>query len=380
MGRGNTTPHSSILLIRKRIYYGICCHRQLAVRWDLRSGRAAPLKWLDRFPAVAARGTKAAAVRCGGRSARRFILVRDGRVRRAASARLALSGFRGRGRVSGPDRPPKAMACPTWISAIGDMISPLIEFRNVSVRRGERLALDGVTLCIAQGENVAILGPNGSGKSTLIKAIAREVYPLVTREGSEVRVLGEDCWNLFELRSRLGLVSNDWTELCHRDYSGFEMVLSGFFGSVGVWPYHTVTPAMARKAREVMELLEIPHLAGRATNEVSSGEARRILIARALVHDPAALILDEPSSSLDLRACYELREILRKLAASGIAIVMVTHHLNDIIPEMRRVILIREGRVHYDGAAEGALTSEALSALFGIPVEVVEREGRRSAL
>jgi iron complex transport system ATP-binding protein len=130
----------------------------------------------------------------------------------------------------------------------------------------------------------------------------------------------------------------------------------------------------------VMELLEIAHLAERATNEVSSGEARRILIARSLVHHPAALILDEPSSSLDLRACYELREILRKLAAAGIGVVMVTHHLNDIIPEMRRVITIREGRIAYDGPAEGALTSEALSALFGIPVEVVEREGRRGVV
>ena len=112
------------------------------------------------------------------------------------------------------------------------------------------------------------------------------------------------------------MVSNDWMQMCTRDYSGFEIVLSGFFGSVGIWPYHTVTPEMERKAREVMELLEIPHLAERATNEMSSGEARRILIARALVHDPQALILDEPTTSLDLRATRELREILRKLAAA----------------------------------------------------------------
>ncbi len=260
------------------------------------------------------------------------------------------------------------------------VVSPLIEFRNVTVRRGERDALDGVTVSIAQGENVAILGPNGSGKSTLIKAIARELYPLVKAEPSYVRILGEDTWNLFELRNKLGLVSNDWMEMCTRDYSGFEIVLSGFFGSVGIWPYHHVTLEMERKAREVMELLEIPHLAERPTNEVSSGEARRILIARALVHDPAALILDEPSSSLDLRSVYELREILRKLTAAGIGIVMVTHHLTDIIPEMRRVILIREGRIYYDGPAEGALNSAALSELFGIPVDVVERDGRRGVV
>jgi iron complex transport system ATP-binding protein len=258
-------------------------------------------------------------------------------------------------------------------------LPPLIEFRNVTVRRGPRNALEGVTLSIQQGENVAILGPNGSGKSTLVKAIARDVYPMLSDEGY-VRILGQDCWDLFELRNRLGLVSNDWMEMCTRDFSGFEIVLSGFFGSVGIWPYHVVTPEMERKARDVMELLEIPHLAERAVDEVSSGEARRILIGRALVHDPAALILDEPGTSLDLRAAWELRAILRKLAAAGIGIVMVTHHLPDLIPEMRRTILLRGGRVVYDGPSERALSAGALSELFGIPLEVVERDGRRCVL
>jgi iron complex transport system ATP-binding protein len=252
---------------------------------------------------------------------------------------------------------------------------PLIEFRNVTVRRGLRDVLDGVTLSIAQGENVAILGPNGSGKSTLIKAITRDLYPVCKPEPWSLRILGSDCWNLFELRNRLGLVSNDWMQMCTRDFSGFEIVLSGFFGSVGIWPYHNVTSDMQRKAREVMELLEIPHLAERATNEVSSGEARRVLIARALVHDPRTLILDEPSNSLDLRSTRELRDMLRKLAAGGIGIVMVTHHLPDIIPEMRRVVTIRDGRIHRDGPKELALTAPVLGDLFGIPVEVLERDG-----
>jgi len=130
-----------------------------------------------------------------------------------------------------------------------------------------------------------------------------------------------------------------------------------------------------RKARQVMELLEISHLAERDTNQMSSGEARRILIARALVHDPQALVLDEPTSSLDLHATHELREILRKLARNGISIVMVTHHLPDIIPEIRRVVLIRGGRVYRDGPKEQVLEAATLTGLFGIPVEVLERGG-----
>jgi iron complex transport system ATP-binding protein len=252
---------------------------------------------------------------------------------------------------------------------------PLIELENVTVRRDERIALDGVSISIAQGEHVAILGPNGCGKSTLIKLISRDLYPVLKDEPWALRIMGREKWRLFDLRHHLGIVSNDWMQMCTRDYSGYEIALSGFFGSVGVWPYHEVTPEMERKTREVMELLEISHLAARNTNEMSSGEARRILIARALVHGPQALVLDEPTTSLDLRATWELRDVLRKLAANGISILMVTHHLPDIIPEMRRVVLIREGRVVMDGPKEQVLEAGALSGLFGIPVEVLERGG-----
>ena len=252
---------------------------------------------------------------------------------------------------------------------------PLIELANVTVQRGPRVVLDGFTLSIAQGEHVAILGPNGSGKSTLVKLISRDLYPRMKPEPWSLRILGSDHWNLFELRNQLGLVSNDWMQMCTRDFSGFEIVLSGFFGSVGVWPHQTVTPEMEATARAVMETLEISHLAERATDHMSSGEARRFLIARALVHGPQALILDEPTTSLDLRATSELREILSKLARGGIGIIMVTHHLPDIIPEMERVVLIRQGRIVRDGAKREVLDAGALSELFGIPVEVLEREG-----
>ncbi|MBV9506035.1 MAG: ATP-binding cassette domain-containing protein [Acidobacteriia bacterium] len=255
------------------------------------------------------------------------------------------------------------------------MSVPLLHFDNVTVQRGARVILDQVSLSIAQGEHVAILGPNGSGKSTLVKVVSRELYPLLKPEPSSVQILGRERWHLFDLRNYLGIVSNDWMEMCTRDYSGFEIVLSGFFGSVGIWRNHTVTAEMEQKALEVMTLLEIEHLADQNTDEMSSGEARRILIGRALVHGPQALILDEPTNSLDLRATCELREILRKLAANGISLIMVTHHLPDIIPEMKRVILIRNGRVFCDGPKEQLLRSEILSGVFGITVEVIERNG-----
>jgi iron complex transport system ATP-binding protein len=132
---------------------------------------------------------------------------------------------------------------------------------------------------------------------------------------------------------------------------------------------------MIERANQALEMMEISHLADRFTDEMSSGEARRVLLARALVHSPRALILDEPSTALDLSAQYELRSILRKLAKSGIGIVMVTHHLSDLIPEMERVILMSLGSIVADGPTRDVLTSSRLSALFGHTLELLERDG-----
>ena len=240
--------------------------------------------------------------------------------------------------------------------------------------RGDKVVLHDLSLSIGIGEHVAILGPNGCGKSTLIKTITRECYPL-QREGSRMAIFGQERWNIFDLRPLLGVVSNDWMTLCTREITGRDAVLSGFFGSVGVQPYHVVTPEIEHKAAEILALLEIPHLAARPVDEMSSGEARRVLLARALVHDPRALILDEPSNSLDVFAQHELRAIMSKLARAGIGIILVTHHLADIIPEVERVILMRAGRITADGPKPEVLTAPALSAVFGLPVNLSNRDG-----
>src|SRR6202171_6796169 len=132
---------------------------------------------------------------------------------------------------------------------------PLLDFRNIRVMRGEKIALDDFSLRIGAEEHVAILGPNGCGKSTLIKTITRECYPLA-RPDSSMSILGQDSWNVFELRKLLGIVTNDLIATCTRAITGLEVVLSGFFSSIGLQPYHHVTGAMREKARAVLDLLE----------------------------------------------------------------------------------------------------------------------------
>jgi iron complex transport system ATP-binding protein len=271
--------------------------------------------------------------------------------------------------------------------------APLLELNHVTVFRGgsdeslpsdpsgeaspnsvpSRPALEDISLRIEAGEHVCILGPNGCGKSTLIKTITRECYPLA-REGSSMSILGRERWNIFELRSLLGIVSPDLLGACTTESTGRDVVLSGFFSSTRIFPHHHPDPQQVLLAERALERIGVAHLAHRAVARMSSGEAKRTLIARALVHDPETLLFDEPSNALDIAAQLQLRASLRSLAQAGIAILLVTHHVSEIIPEMDRVILLRGGRILADGPKGSILTSEKMSELFGVPLRIL-RDG-----
>ena len=240
--------------------------------------------------------------------------------------------------------------------------------------RGGKIVLDDFSLRVHVDEHVAVLGPNGCGKSTLIKTITRECYPMV-REGSSMTILGQKSWNVFELRSLLGIVSNDLMSSCTGDASGLDVVLSGFFSSTRIFPNHTVDPQQRELAEAALAQLGVSHLAERAVDEMSSGEAKRVLIARALVHKPRTLLFDEPGNSLDILAQRSLRETMRSLANSGIGIILVTHELPDIVPEIERVVLMSNGRIAADGRKEEVLQADSLSRLFGLRVELGRRDG-----
>jgi len=249
----------------------------------------------------------------------------------------------------------------------------LLELRNVSVVRGDNLALDCVSLRIAQGEHLCILGPNGCGKSTLIKTLTRECYP-VAREDSAIEILGRERWNIFELRSLLGIVSPDLLAACTTDATGLDVVLSGFFSSTRIFPNHHPQADHRARAEAALARLGISHLAKRAVAEMSSGEAKRTLIARALVHDPQTLLFDEPSNALDIGGQVELRNAMRELARAGLGILLVTHHVAEIIPEIERVVLLQSGKILADGPKQATLTDAKLSQLFRVPVRLF-REG-----
>lgn len=250
--------------------------------------------------------------------------------------------------------------------------APLFELDRATVVRGATRVLHDLSLSIPLGQHTALLGPNGCGKSTFIKLINRELYPLAREGDAPVKVFGLRRWNVNELRNRLGVVTSDLTrDLQQMPYLRVEeAVVTGFFSSFVVPPHRQVDAEMRAKARRALEQVRATPLADRQVAELSTGEMRRVLIARALVHEPEALLLDEPTAGLDLVARQHFLGLMRSLAQRGITLVLVTHHIEEIIPEIDRVLLLRDGAVYADGDRAGTLTDAHLSHAFGGPVQV----------
>ena len=260
-------------------------------------------------------------------------------------------------------------------------MQPIVDLHHAYVARGNRIVLHDINLQISPGENVAILGPNGCGKSTLLKTITCELYPLFRSE-TKVCIMGRERWDLTELHRKMGVVS---TELPGRQTlfsTGFDMILTGFFSSSTLWPHLVITPQMRSRAEEIVKMVGAESIRSRLIGEMSAGQQRRIMIGRAIAGtsplDGGAvqmLLLDEPSNALDLAAQYDLRQMLRGLSQQGISILLITHHIADILPEINRIVMMRDGCIVADGNKTDLITAQQLSELFGRQIAMTERDG-----
>ncbi|AAM71990.1 MAG TPA: ABC transporter ATP-binding protein [Chlorobaculum sp.] len=264
-------------------------------------------------------------------------------------------------------------------NTVSTIVNHVFEFSNVSAYRGGTKVFEGLDLSIRMGESTAILGPNGSGKTTLLKLISREIYP-VHADDCRMTVYGRDRWNVEELRSRLGIVSHDLQQNYGVYAKGREVMLSGYYSSIDTWPHQLFSATDIERAEELMRQLGVEELADRPFGKMSTGQQRRFLLGRALVHGPEALLLDEPTSGLDISASFQYLDTVRKLMQQGTQLILVTHHIHEIPPEVTRVIFMRKGRVVADGDKEAMLTSSNVSSLFGCGVELIERNGYYQAV
>lgn len=248
----------------------------------------------------------------------------------------------------------------------------IIEIKNATVKKGDTLILDGVSLSVKKFEHIALIGPNGSGKSSLLKLFYREFYPLANEE-TIIKIFGSDQWDVSELKKKISIISDSIKKSISEQITGIELVLSGFFGSFAIYSIHKVTSQMKKKAEDIINFLEIEKLQNKKIEELSSGELNRFLLARALVKSPDLLILDEPTANLDIKASNIFLSYISKIAKKKLStIIMVTHNIHDLIPEIKRVTLLKQGKIFLDGEKNRVLNSKNLSMLFDYKVTVLK--------
>lgn len=253
----------------------------------------------------------------------------------------------------------------------------IIDFENLNVGYDEKIVLKDITLKIKQGEHWAILGANGSGKSTLMKVIQSEIHPRREKPFKK-EILGKATYSIFELRKELGIITNDLQNFFAKEagyLNGFEVVLSGHYSSVGIFTHQDFTNEQIIKAKEVLEFLDIVDLKDKKVSAMSTGQLRKCIVGRALIHEPKAFILDEPTVGLDIKAQINFIKMLKKLSVNS-SIILVTHHLEEIFEEIENVALIQNNTIFKSGKKEEILTSENLSQTFDIELTIKEKNNR----
>ena len=253
----------------------------------------------------------------------------------------------------------------------------IIEFENIDVGYDEKVVLKNINLKIKSGEHFAILGANGSGKSTLMKLIQSQIHPRHTKKFKK-EIFGKSIYSIFDLKKELGIITNDLHNYFEKEagyLTGFEVVLSGFYSSIGVFTHQDFTKKQIQKAIEVMNFLEIIDLKNKKVSSMSTGQLRKCIVARALIHDPKAFVLDEPTVGLDIKAQINFIKLLQKISLKS-TIILVTHHLEEIFPEIKNVALIYNNTIFKIGKKEDILNSENLSTVFDIKIEVKQKNER----
>ncbi|MBS0156503.1 MAG: ATP-binding cassette domain-containing protein [Nitrospira sp.] len=255
----------------------------------------------------------------------------------------------------------------------------MVEIRHATVYRGDTCVFSDFSFSLREGEHAVILGPNGAGKSTLLKLLSGEVHAM-SKDETRWALFGEERWNVWDVRKQIGIVSHD----LQRDYlicaEGLNVILSGFYASNDIYAYQEFSKTQKTRAYEVMQELGVMDLSGRRFGHLSTGEQRRFLLGRALVHDPPVLVFDEPTSGLDPKACFHYLDLLRSQISKGKTLLLVTHHLHEIPPEIGRVIFLKAGKIVADGAKSTLLTSDQISRLFDSKMTLVQANGWYQAL
>ena len=249
------------------------------------------------------------------------------------------------------------------------MNNPILNIKNISIIRDSKYILKDISFSVNKNESWAIIGKNGSGKSFLLKILSTGIYP---SEG-EIEIYGKNTvgTNIWEFREKIGLVSDELDRKYDDSISVREIILSGFFSSIGVW--QKVENWQHDRADKILNKLNIKNLEHRIYKTLSSGERKKALIGRALVFNPDLIILDEPCNGLDLASKRDFLETLENLVNRGHSIIFVTHHIEEIIPQVTHVLLLKNGRIFKIGKKEEIIMEDNLKETLDINLKLIHK-------
>lgn len=254
-------------------------------------------------------------------------------------------------------------------------VENIIDFESIYAGYDISPVLNNINLKINSNQHWVILGANGSGKSTLIKLMSNDLYPN-TKRPFKKEIFGKEIWDIFELKKNLGIITNDlhiYFKTNGKSLSTHDVIVSGFFSSAK--KHQNITKQQLQKVAEVLEFLEISKIKEKKVHQMSTGELRRCIIGRALIHNPKAFILDEPTVGLDIKAQKNFIKIIQKLSKKA-SIILVTHHVEEIFPEITHAALVHNQTIFKQGKKENILNSANLSEIFGIKIKLQKENDR----
>ena len=262
------------------------------------------------------------------------------------------------------------------MKAMGDI---WFDANHLEACLGGQPVIHDLCLKLKIGESTTVLGPNGAGKSTIVNLINRSLYPIV-KPDSHLAIFGTTTINIWQLRSSIGIVNSDLETRFSPSILAKELIQSAFFGSTRLGRDQNPSLDQIAKSDMLLNQLNLEAFAEKPYGQLSDGQRRRLMIARALVHNPKVLVLDEPCRALDLKACHQLLDTLRELCQQGTTLLVITHRIDTILPEMSRILFVKHGRICADGTPDQLLQDHKLSNLFNTPLRVLEHKGFRQVL
>ncbi|MFC6156961.1 ABC transporter ATP-binding protein [Kribbella sp. NPDC058693] len=257
-------------------------------------------------------------------------------------------------------------------------MTAVVELAGVTIVRGGARLLDGIDWTIDEADRWVVIGPNGAGKTTLLQILAAQLHPTTGVAGLLGEVLG--AVDVFELRPRIGLTSAALADRLPKSERVSDVVVSASYAVLGRW-IEQYDDLDHQRANALLAELGIGHLADRTFGTLSEGERKRVQIARALMTDPELMLMDEPAAGLDLTGREQLVRSLSAIATAvgAPAMVLVTHHVEEIPPGFTHALLLKQGRVVAAGPMDEALTAETLSDTFDLALTLKQEDGRYTA-